>query len=140
MILFINRLLSRIGGSYLSNNDLINEVTRFFDVKRLLLIDYSWSYKGTKFNIIPEINKHYLCFQELWKSDSIPTKKILSKTIQNVMERSEDQKGNIIILGHESLVWLVPFLKNELQNSTVCIYVHNTVIVNINMKFIYKIQ
>ena len=123
MLLFVNKLLSRLGGSYLSNNDLITDLTKYFDVVRLLLIENSW--KSTNFNIIPGINDHYLCFQELWKSTSIPNEKTLHNAFQKVLTKI-DREYPLIILGHESLVWLVPFLKNELLDSIVCIIRHGT--------------
>lgn len=89
----------------------------------MLLIENSW--KRINFKDIPDINSHNLCFHNLWRSTSIPNEKATHNAFQSV-KPNIDPKYPLIILGHESLVWLVPLLKNELVDSIICIIHHGT--------------
>jgi hypothetical protein len=53
IILYVNRLSKRLGGSYLSNNDLQDDLAHYGNVKRILLLDDFW--KNKELEKIPHI-------------------------------------------------------------------------------------
>lgn len=125
IILYVNRLSKRLGGSYLSNNDLQDNLAYYGNVKRILLIDNYW--KNKELEKIPSIEKQKIIFQEIWKADSIPDKdQIINMGSEICNEVINNGKKGIIILGHESLLWLVPILKRKLNRTRICVIHHGT--------------
>lgn len=111
IVLYVNRLSKDLGGSYLSNNDIQDDLSHYGPINRVLLLDNYW--KNKNWRKIPDIEKHKIIFQNLWDMESIPENeqknnigliKICSEVINNGI-------NVLVILGHESLVWLVPNLK-----------------------------
>lgn len=125
IILYVNRLSKKLGGSYLSNNDLQNDLAHYGNVKRILLIDNYW--KNRELGKIPGIEEQKKIFQEIWEVDSIPDKdQIINMGSEICNEVTNNGKIGIIILGHESLLWLVPILKRKLNGTRICVIHHGT--------------
>jgi len=124
-IFYINRLSKRLGGSYLSNNDLQDDLACYGNVKCILVLDNYW--KNKELEKIPCIEKQKIIFQEIWDGDSIPDKNQISNLgVEISKEIISDGKKGIIILGHESLLWAVPIIKRKLNENRICVIHHGT--------------
>jgi glycosyltransferase involved in cell wall biosynthesis len=128
IILYVNRLSKRLGGSYLSNNDLQADLAHYGNVKRILLLDDFW--KNKELEKIPYIEEQKIIFKEIWEADSIPDKNQIinmgSEICNEVNEVINNGKKSVIILGHESLLWLAPILKRKLNGTRICVIHHGT--------------
>lgn len=125
IICYINWLSKWLGGSYLSNNDLQDDLSYYGNVKRILLLDNVW--RNRNMEKLPNIKMQKVIFHESWKTNSIPDdNQLINIGLELCDEMRNNRKKRIIILGHERLLWIVPILKRELKGGMIGVIHHGT--------------
>lgn len=124
-IYYINLLRTRLGGSYLSNIDLQDDLAKYGKVERVLLLD---EFSRNKYSeVLPDILKQKNILDNTWASESMPNKNQITNCFKKLDNKIiYDKCKVIIILGHESLVWLVPLLKEKSKQILIFLIHHGT--------------
>ncbi|MDZ7830277.1 MAG: glycosyltransferase family 4 protein [Desulfobacterales bacterium] len=114
-IIFLNLLKKQIGGSYLSNLDFMKDLHCIAGTKiqEILILDEIWETR--RFHNSLNVKNRKILFYPTWDSKSIPNNDDIRK-LSNFIKGTFNGNGyskNVLVLGHESLLWVAPFFSNS---------------------------